>query len=134
MKKRPQKKDEKEAQFKKFKEMLRKIQVNIPFYEAIDQMQVYVKFMKELPFGRRRLRDDENVVLTEECSHIIQRKLSPKLIDPDRFIIPCFIGPIKVGQALCDLRSSIHLMSLSMMWRLGCGEPKSTHMTLTLVD
>lgn len=38
---------------------------------------------------KRKPVDDENVVLTEECSVIIQRKLPTKLNGPDRFIIPC---------------------------------------------
>lgn len=48
------KKDEKEEQFKNFKEMFRRIQVNIPFYEAMDQMLVYAKFIKELLSGEKK--------------------------------------------------------------------------------
>lgn len=44
----PKSNDGKNEQLKIIKEMLRKIQVNIPFSEAMDQMLVYVKFMKEL--------------------------------------------------------------------------------------
>lgn len=34
--------------FKKFMEMLNKIQVNILFCESLEQILVYAKFMKEL--------------------------------------------------------------------------------------
>lgn len=114
--------------------MLRKIQVNIPFYETMDQMPIYAKFMKELLYQKQHLRDDKNVVLAEECSEISQRKVPPKLIDHSRFTISCSIRPVKVNQALCDLEASINLMQLSMMKRLRCGYSKSTHMTLTLAD
>lgn len=50
------------------------------------------------------------------------------------FTIPCSIGPVKVDQALCDLGVNINLISLSMMKRLWCREPMSSHMTLTPVD
>ncbi|XP_050920382.1 uncharacterized protein LOC127138018 [Lathyrus oleraceus] len=100
----------------------------------MDQMSVYAKFMKELLYQKQHLRDDENVVLAEECSDISQRKVPPKLTDPGRFTISCSIRPVKVDQALRDLEASINLMQLSMMKRLQCGDPKSTHMTLTLDD
>lgn len=49
LKKRPNK--EKEVrQFKNFMEMLNKIKVSIPFYETLEQMSNYDKFMKELLF------------------------------------------------------------------------------------
>lgn len=59
------------SQFKKFMEMLNKIQVNILFYEALKQMPVYEKFMKELLSGKRKLKYDENATLAEECNVVI---------------------------------------------------------------
>ncbi|XP_050916574.1 uncharacterized protein LOC127131700 [Lathyrus oleraceus] len=100
----------------------------------MNQIPVYAKFMKEILSGKWHLRDDENVILVEECSDVIERKISPKLTDPSRFAIPCSIGPVKVDQDLYDLGDSINLMSILMMKRLGYGEPKSNHMTLTLAD
>jgi hypothetical protein len=108
--------------------------VNIPFGEALDQMPVYAKFMKELLTGRRKPKDDENISLSENCSAILQKKLPSKLKDHGAFIIPCSSGPVDIGRDLCDLGASINLMSLSMMKKLGCGEPKPTRMTLTPAD
>jgi len=56
------------------------------------------------------------------------------LKDLGAFTIPCTIGKVSVGRALCDLGASINLMPISMMQKLGCGEPKPTRMTLTLAD
>jgi hypothetical protein len=129
------KKKEKEAgQLKKFMELFSQLQVNIPFSEAIEQMPLYAKFMKDLLTGRKKPRDGENIALSENCSAIVQKKLLPKLKDLGAFTIPCTIGKVNVGRALCDLGASINLMPLSMMKMLGCGEPKPTKMTLTLVD
>jgi len=128
------KKKKEESQFKKFMELFSQLQVNIPFDEALDQMPVYAKFMKELLTGRRKPKDDENIALSENCSAILQNKLPPKLKDPGAFTIPCSIGPVDIGRALCDLGESINLMPLSMVKKLGGGEPKPTRMTLTLAD
>jgi len=128
------KKEKEASQFKKFMELFTQLQVNIPFSEALDQMSVYAKFMKDLLTGRKRPRDDENIDLSENCSAILQRKLPPKLKDPGAFTIPCTIGKVSVGRALCDLGATVNLMPLSMMKKLGCGESKPTKMTLTLAD
>lgn len=78
-------------------------------------MPIYAKFMKELLSGNRKLKDDENINLMDECSAIIQRNLPPKLTDLGRFTIPSYIDSLTINNALCDLRSSINIMSLSMM-------------------
>ena len=44
-------------------------------------MPNYIKFMNELLSKKRKLDVDEIVLLTKECSTIIQRKLPPKLKD-----------------------------------------------------
>ncbi|XP_039688590.1 uncharacterized protein [Medicago truncatula] len=113
-------------------ELFSRLQVNIPFGEALNQMLLYAKFMKELLIGIKRHKDDENIALSENCNAILQNKLPPKLKDPSAFTIPCSIEPVDIGRALCDLGASINLIPLSMMKKLGCGEPKPTRMTLTL--
>jgi hypothetical protein len=104
--------------FKKFMKMLNSLQVNIPLVEALEQMPIYAKFMKDLLTKKRKPLDDETVDITEEVSAIIQRKLPQKKKDPESFTIPCSIGNITVARALCDLGASINLMPLSMMKRM----------------
>ena len=64
-----------DKQFTKFLEVFRKLHINIPFADALQQMPSYVKFMKEILSNKRRLPDFETVNLTEECRDILQRKL-----------------------------------------------------------
>ncbi|GAU31493.1 hypothetical protein TSUD_332680 [Trifolium subterraneum] len=133
----PRKKKAKEddpTQFKKFMKMLYSLQMNIPFAEALEQMPVYAKFMKELLSKKRKPLDDETVNMTEECSAIIQKKLPQKKKDPGSFTIPCSIGNLHVRRALCDLGASINLMPLSMMKRIPGAVAKPTRMQLSLVD
>lgn len=128
------KKEQSEKQFGKFLDVFKKLQINIPFAEALEQMPTYAKFMKEILSKKRRIVDDESVMLTEECSAILQRKLPQKLKDPGSFSIPCTIGDRTFGKALCDLGASISLMPLSIFKRLGIGQIKNTMMTLHFAD
>ena len=79
-------------QFSKLMEIFKKLHINIPFFKALEQMSVYVKFMKDTLSKKRKLGDYETVALFEECSAILQKKLPPKLKDPGSFTIPCAIG------------------------------------------
>ena len=58
-------------QFSRFLEIFKKLQINIPFAEAIEQMPLYAKFLKELMTKKRSWKNNETVILTEECSAII---------------------------------------------------------------
>ncbi|KAL4391151.1 hypothetical protein AHAS_Ahas03G0216400 [Arachis hypogaea] len=78
-------KETKDKQFSKFLEVFRKLQINIPFAKILEQMPLYVKFMKELLSKKKPLKGDETVVLTKECSAIIQNNLPKKMPDPGSF-------------------------------------------------
>ncbi|XP_062119231.1 uncharacterized protein LOC133832979 [Humulus lupulus] len=101
-----------DKKFAKFLEVFKRLHINIPFAEALEQMPSYVKFMKDILSKKRKIEDYEIVALTEECSAILQRKLPQKLRDPGSFTIPCTI----------------------VFKRLGLGEAKPTTVTLQLAD
>ena len=73
-------------------EVFKKLHINIPFADTLEQMPSYVKFIKDILSKKRRFSDFETVNLTEECSVILQRKLPHKLKNPGSFTIPCTIG------------------------------------------
>ncbi|XP_015947157.1 uncharacterized protein LOC107472116 [Arachis duranensis] len=83
---------------------------------------------------KRSWKNNETVILTEECSAIIQYKLPQKLKNPGSFQIPCIIGKITVEKGLCDLGASINLMSVAMMRKMKIEEAKPTKMALQLAD
>src|ERR1044072_1803915 len=124
-----------EKQFSKFMEVFKKLQINLPFSDALEQMPTYAKFMKDILSRRRKLRDmDETIMMTEECSAIIQKKLPQKVKDLGSFTIPVDIEGLSVGEALCDLGASINLMPLSVFRRLNLGEVTPTMITLQMAD
>ncbi|XP_015935241.1 uncharacterized protein LOC107461281 [Arachis duranensis] len=51
----------KDKKFSKFLEVFRKLQINIPFGEALEQMPKYDKFLKELFSKKRNWIEDETV-------------------------------------------------------------------------
>ncbi|XP_015970262.1 uncharacterized protein LOC107493718 [Arachis duranensis] len=123
-------KDGKDSQFSRFLEIFKKLQINIPFAKALEQMPLYAKFLKELMTRKRNWGEKETLVLIEECSAIIQKRLPQKLKDPRSFQIPCIIGDMNIEKTLCDLGASINLMSLAMMKRMRIEEAKPTRMAL----
>nr|XP_025692640.1 uncharacterized protein LOC112794882 [Arachis hypogaea] len=128
-------KNDKEAQpSKKGKEVMKKLEISIPLAEALEQMPLYAKFLKELISKKRSWQEKETMVLTQECSAIIQKGLPPKLKDPGSFLIPCTIGNMAIDKALCDLGASINLMPLFMMKKLMIEEVKPIRMSLQLAD
>ena len=103
-----------DKQFGRFMDIFKKLHINIPFSEALEQMSGYVKFMKDILSKKMNLGDYETVALSEECSVILQKKFPPKLKDPGSFTIPCAIGNAVFERALYDLGASINLMLWSI--------------------
>ena len=53
-------------------DILKRLQINIPFTEALKQMPTYAKFVKELLTKKIKFNDQEIVELEAGCSAIIQ--------------------------------------------------------------
>ncbi|KAL5566422.1 hypothetical protein UlMin_029586 [Ulmus minor] len=123
-----------DKKFSKFIDIFKSLHINLPFVDMLEQMPKYAKFLKEVLSNKRRLEGNEKVMLTEECSAILQRKLPQKLKDSGSFTIPCTIGDFEFDKVLCDLGASINLMPLSIFRKLGLGEVKPTTVTLQLAD
>ncbi|XP_058724814.1 uncharacterized protein LOC131596224 [Vicia villosa] len=123
-----------EGQFKKFVELLKQLNITIPFTEAITQMPSYAKFLKEILSNKKKLKDNETLMLTAECSAIIQNNMPPKLKDPCSFSMPCVIGKFVIDKALCDLGASVSLMPLTIYEKLQLGELRPTRISLQLAD
>ena len=123
-----------EEQFSRFLNMFKKIEVNIPFSEALTQMPHYAKFIKDILSRKRKIVEEGVVSLKKICNAVIQRSLPMKMQDPGSFTNPCTIGNSKMGRVLYDFGASINLMPLSIVKRLSLGELTPTDMTLQMVD
>ena len=65
------KKSKLEKQFTKFLDIFKKLHINIPFMEALENMPSYVKFMKKILASKKKLEEYGTITLTEECSAIL---------------------------------------------------------------
>jgi len=128
------KKENEYKQYSKFLDIFKTLSINIPFLEALEQMPLYAKFMKEVLTKKRSLKKGQIVEMTKECSAILQRELPEKKDDPGSFYIPCTIGNITIEKSFCDLDASINLMPLSLMRKLQISELKSTRIVLQMAD
>ncbi|XP_070014336.1 uncharacterized protein [Nicotiana sylvestris] len=108
---------QKDEQYKKFMEMLKQIQVNIPLIDALREMPSYAKMMKDLMSCKFSFQDMATVTLTQTCSVVVTTPIAEKLSDPGSFTIPCTIGNNAFAKALCDLGAGINLMPLSIYKR-----------------
>ncbi|GKA95855.1 DNA-directed DNA polymerase [Tanacetum coccineum] len=108
--------------------------INIPFIEALEQMPKYAKFMKDLLTQRGRGNEASKITLHKRCSSMVLNEIPLKENDLIIFTIPCVIGQGGINKALADLGASISHMPYSMFLRLNLGELKPTRMCIELAD
>ncbi|XP_073148995.1 uncharacterized protein [Henckelia pumila] len=123
-----------DSQFSKFLEVFKKLNINIPFADALMQMTSNAKFLKEILSNKRKMEENVMISLTENCSALVQNKIPPKKKDPGSFSIPCMINDVSFHKALCDLGASINLMSYFVFRKLSLGETKPTRMLSQLAN
>nr|XP_025631759.1 uncharacterized protein LOC112726547 [Arachis hypogaea] len=123
-----------EEKLAQFLAILRKLQVNITFAKVLEKQPPSMACLKGVISKETTLKEDETMVLTKECSALVQKKLPPKMPDLGSFFIPCIIGTITFEKALCDLGSSINLIPLSVMKKLGIQEIYFTRISLKMAD
>ena len=102
----------------------------IPFLEAITQIPSYAKFLKEILSNKKKLEDNETLMLTTKCSALFQNNMPPKLKDPGSFSISCVIGKFVIDRDLWDLGASVSLIPLSICEKLKLGELRPMRMSL----
>jgi hypothetical protein len=124
----------KNAQFAKILEVFKQVQINIPFFDAIQQVPSYAKFLKDLVTIKRKINVLKKAYLTEQVSSILQCKLLIKYKDPGCPTISCMIGVSQISRALLDLGASVNLLPYLVYLQLGLGELKPTTVTLQLAD
>ncbi|XP_021724876.1 uncharacterized protein LOC110692185 [Chenopodium quinoa] len=117
-------------QFGRFLDILTEIHLSIPFTDALKQMQNYSMFLKEILSGKRKCNEVDSVKVGECCSSLIHNDLSKKIKDPGNFSIPCNVNGKVFQNDLCDLGSSVSIMSYSVFKKVKLGELLPTNMTL----
>ncbi|KAJ9567020.1 hypothetical protein OSB04_002986 [Centaurea solstitialis] len=125
-------KEKKEAHYRKFIDLIKCVDINVPLVDLIAGVPSYARFLKELVANNARMGTEEIAFLNAECSATLSDTI--KKGDPGSFIIPCYFGKSVSCKALADLGASINLMPLSFYQKLGLEDLKSTRMTIQLAD
>nr|GEV21664.1 reverse transcriptase domain-containing protein [Tanacetum cinerariifolium] len=104
------------------------------FADALLLMPKFASTIKSLLTNKDKLFELAKILLNENCSVMLHKKLPEKLRDLDKFLIPCNFLRMDVGHALADLGASINLMLLSIWKKISLPELTPTRMTLELAD
>ncbi|XP_048605508.1 uncharacterized protein LOC111203072 [Brassica napus] len=117
-----------------FEKQMSEVQITMPIIDAFMLVPQYSKFLKDA-VTKKKKEMEGMVVLTHECSYIIQRLTIPKKReDPGSFTLPCAIGQFTFERCLCDLGASVSLMPLSIAKRLDFTQYKKCRLSLVLAD
>jgi len=118
-------------------ETFRKVEMNIPLLDAIKQIPIYAKFLKELCTHKRRLKKNDKISMGRNVSALIGKfvpLIPEKCKDPSIFCVPCIIGKNKFENAMLDLGASINVMPLSIFKSLSLGPLQPTSVVIQLAN
>ncbi|GJU93430.1 reverse transcriptase domain-containing protein [Tanacetum coccineum] len=109
---------------------------NIPYpsRHALFFMPRFAPTIRNLLMNKEKLLELAKILLNENCSAMLLKKLPEKLGDPGKFLIPCNFPGMDAYHALSDLGVSINLMPLSIWKKHSLPELTPTRMTLELAD
>nr|GEW63403.1 reverse transcriptase domain-containing protein [Tanacetum cinerariifolium] len=127
-------KEKMEAQYGKFLDMIRVIEINVPLVDVLAGMPNYGKFLKELISNKHKIKQISAAFLSDECSAILQNKVPPKLGDPESFLIPCNFNKKFSCNVLADIGASINLMPYFLYAKLSLKTVKPTKISVRLAD
>ncbi|KAL1199618.1 hypothetical protein V5N11_019383 [Cardamine amara subsp. amara] len=117
-----------------FDKQISEVTVTMPLLDAFVLSPPCSKFLKDAIKEKKSLMEGM-VVLTHECSAIIQRKVvAKKKEDPGSFTLPFSLGPLSFDHCLCNLGASVSLMPLLVAKRLGFRRYKDCRVSLVLAD
>ncbi|GKA42358.1 reverse transcriptase domain-containing protein [Tanacetum coccineum] len=98
------------------------LRFDISFADALRLMPRFAPTIKNLLINKEKLLELAKILLNENCSVMLLKRLPEKLGDPGKFLIPCNFPGMDVCHALADLGASINLMPLSFWKKLSLPE------------
>nr|GEW22527.1 reverse transcriptase domain-containing protein [Tanacetum cinerariifolium] len=115
-------------------EIFRDLHFELSFADALVHMPKFTPMFKKLLNNKNKLIELTKTPLNENCSAVVLKKLTEKLGDPGRFLIPCDFSKFDNCLALADLGASINLMPLFIWKKLKLATLNDTKMVLELAD
>nr|GEW22872.1 reverse transcriptase domain-containing protein [Tanacetum cinerariifolium] len=116
----------------KIMEIFRDLHFELSFADALVHMSMFAPMFKKFLNNKDKLIELTKTPLNENCSAVVLKRLSEKLRDPGRFLIPCDFSEFDNCLALADLGASINLIPLSIQKKLRLPTLNDTKMSSTL--
>ncbi|XP_008465471.2 uncharacterized protein LOC103503078 [Cucumis melo] len=113
-------------------EMFRKVQINLPLLDAIQQVPWYAKFLKELCTNKRKTK--ERPMVTQNVSALLKSNIPEKCNDPGMFSLPCVIGNRLISHVMLDLGASINVTPYNVFKDLELNNLQKTSVCIQLAD
>nr|GEU77776.1 reverse transcriptase domain-containing protein [Tanacetum cinerariifolium] len=123
-----------EAQYEKFLDKIRAVQINIPLIDILTGMPNSGKFLKELISNKHKIKQISAAFLSDESSTMIQNNAPPKLEDPESFLILCNFNKTFSYNALADLGASINFIPYSLYAKVSLETLKPTKISVRLAN
>ncbi|GJV95215.1 hypothetical protein Tco_1546792 [Tanacetum coccineum] len=101
-------------QMLKFLQIFQRLHFDLSFADALLHIPKFAFTFKSLLSNKEKLFELANILLNENCSAVLLKKLPEKLGDPGKFLIPCDFPELDECLALADLGASINLTPLSL--------------------
>nr|GEZ11512.1 reverse transcriptase domain-containing protein [Tanacetum cinerariifolium] len=115
-------------------QILKDLNFNISFADALILMPKFGPTIKILLTNKDKLSELARTLLNEHCSTVLLKKLLEKLGDPGKFLIPCDFPRMAECIALADLSPSINVIQLSVWNKLSLPDVSPMCMTVELAD
>ncbi|XP_010430896.1 PREDICTED: uncharacterized protein LOC104715156 [Camelina sativa] len=123
-----------EKKYGRYKEAISEFIADIPFTEAVKHISLFKKVYNDVVVEEKDLVEVKAFLAREKNIHAPYLKRLPKLEDPGRFVVPCSILGVNFENSLCDIGSSVNVMSKAIAERLGIDDMKASKVTLTFTN
>ena len=120
-----------------FLDELRNVCIKIPLLQAIKEIPILAKTIKELSMKKtgKRIREIKKVQLAGKIADIMMGKITiPKYLDPRNPVVKIHINGTEIQNTLIDLGATINIMSRQIMDKLKLPNLIFTPTLLQLVD
>ncbi|GJV27090.1 reverse transcriptase domain-containing protein [Tanacetum coccineum] len=127
-------KDTPSAQQSRFMKLFKQLRLEIGLKDALIEMPKFNKWLSSLLRNKEKLEEIAINTVNAKCSAIILNKVSEKLEDLEKFLIPCALQELDRTNAFADSGASINLLPHYIYKQLVLGALKPTRMTLELAN
>ncbi|XP_025680296.1 uncharacterized protein [Arachis hypogaea] len=111
-------------------EVLKKVEVTVPLFQAIQQVPKYAKFLKDICTHKDKLGNLNKKPVDDSISSLLHEKCN----DPGPCLVACLIGETKFMDCMCDLRVCVNIMPLPICERLNLAPLKRSGARFVLAD